>query len=242
MTIIIFLFKNVIIIITIDKYEIEYLFIKERKFIMIIIMFAGAGSVGKTTQLKLLSEHLINKNYKVDTFESNTRKTYEKYCMQKESDALSKEEFNKNFQNIVMREYTFELMKQISKAKYNNIDFFITDRSPFDYLGYYLSVFQNDLTINKIEEKRQVVYKAISSIEESNNKIIYINNKYPRHWSKDTESSDGWRADKTGKNYVWSSIVTAEIELWSDTKGKKEIAFTPEQETIELINKIFNLK
>lgn len=174
-------------------------------------MLAGAGSVGKTVTLDAIIKLAAKKGITAAFHKSNTRKTYEEAGLTRESDALSNEKFNKVFQEKVMTNNCNELIKAVQKAKDEGVELFVCDRSPYDYVGYYFTVFQSSLTLDIINKKRIEALAVLDKLFEISGTIDQYFFPYPAHWSEDTESSDGWRADKTGKNFVWSSIVHSEL-------------------------------
>lgn len=197
---------------------------------MKVIMFAGPGCVGKTTQLNSIVEKAEAEGRKVAFHKSSTRKSYEAAGLKKEDEALEDPSFNQMFQDKVYDDNLADLLAAITQAKIDEVELFIADRSPFDYIGYYFTVFKDYLTIAKIEEKRNAVKKAMKEIYELNNDTQIVPFLYPVHWSSDTNSSDGWRADKTGKNFIWGSIVLNEIKMFE--VGHESIPTTPSPEAL----------
>lgn len=181
---------------------------------MKIVLLSGAGSTGKTTLCDSFEELLINQGYSVSVFKSNTRKTYDEYKLTDEAKALSNEEFNLKFQEVVFDNYYSELVKSIHNAVDEGKDYFICDRSPHDYIGYYLSVFQNTLTIDKINLKNKILSERVRSLYYTTQRVsrdvefTVVTLPFPTAWSVDTESSDGWRKDITPKNYIWSMVTS----------------------------------
>jgi hypothetical protein len=179
---------------------------------MKLLMLAGAGSVGKTALMNACKEMAEARGLRVQLHYSSTRETYARHGLTNESDALKDPEFNASFQHVVMTDNIRELLTTASAAyRSREIDLFITDRSPYDYSGYYYTVFQSMLTLDIIHEKRLTCDQAIVSLAAVTDDIDVIMLPYPTSWAKDTESSDGWRADKTGKNFLWSCAVEAEL-------------------------------
>lgn len=180
---------------------------------MDLLMFAGAGSVGKTTLMEACKEMAVQRKLKVDMHHSSTRQSYANAGLTAESDALKDPEFNRQFQHTVMKDNIEALHSAslIASAPLNRRDLIIADRSPYDYSGYYFSVFRDHLDLALIEDKRKQCDASLVRLLQHVNKIHIIMLPYPTVWAKDTESSDGWRADKTGKNFIWSSVIEAEL-------------------------------
>ena len=182
---------------------------------MDLLMFAGAGSVGKTVLMEACKEMAEERGLKVATHHSSTRQSYANAGLAAESDALKDPEFNRLFQHTVMKDNIKALYSVVSAnaahARLNKKDLIIADRSPYDYSGYYFTVFQQHLDLELIENKRQQCDDALVRLLQYVDNISIIMLPYPTVWAKDTESSDGWRADKTGKNFVWSNVVEAEL-------------------------------
>lgn len=175
-------------------------------------MFAGAGSVGKTVLMEMCQAMAEARGLKVKTHHSSTRKTYAKAGLTNESDALKDPVFNRQFQHTVMQDNINELQEAVAEAYHSRaVDLFITDRAPYDYAGYYFSTFRENLNLEIIDAKRNKCDEAMMHLTGCVTQTEVIMLPYPTTWAKDTESSDGWRADKTGKNFVWSCVVEAEL-------------------------------
>lgn len=179
---------------------------------MKLLMFAGAGSVGKTVLMEMCQAMAEARGLKVKTHHSSTRKTYAKAGLTSESDALKDPAFNRQFQHTVMQDNIDQLQAAVTDAYLSKaVDLFITDRAPYDYAGYYFSTFRENLNLEIIEAKRNKCDEAMLHLSGYVTETRVVTLPYPTSWAKDTESSDGWRADKTGKNFVWSCVVEAEL-------------------------------
>ena len=182
---------------------------------MDLLMFAGAGSVGKTVLMEACKEMAEERGLKVATHHSSTRQSYANAGLAAESDALKDPEFNRLFQHTVMKDNIEALYSVVganaAHARLNKKDLIIADRSPYDYSGYYFTVFRDNLNLALIEDKRKQCDASLVRLLQLVDKISIIMLPYPTAWAKDTESSDGWRADKTGKNFVWSNVIEAEL-------------------------------
>jgi hypothetical protein len=175
---------------------------------MKIIMLAGAGSVGKTKLAEACFKMLEEREVSVVTHFSTTRKTYERYGLTKESDALGDPQFNMKFQDAVLCDNADSLS---ACARSRIADVLITDRSPYDYAAYYFTVFQQYLTLDKIKAKQEICDNYMRSLQQEFGSVHMFPLPFPSHWSIDTESSDGWRSDTTGKNFVWASVLENEL-------------------------------
>lgn len=179
---------------------------------MKLLMFAGAGSVGKTKLMDNCKNMAEARGLRVKTHYSSTRQTYARHGLTGESEALKDPVFNAQFQHQVMTDNIVALLAAMSEANASReIDLFITDRSPYDYSGYYFTVFRDTIDLAMIDQKRYLCDDAMIQATRyaTNAEVIML--PYPTSWAVDTESSDGWRADKTGKNFVWSCVVEAEL-------------------------------
>jgi hypothetical protein len=182
---------------------------------MELLMFAGAGSVGKTTLMDTCAKMASGRGLTTMAYYSSTRETYARHGLTNESDALKDPEFNRNFQHQVMSDNIERLYRGVSHdaASRHQPNLILADRSPYDYAGYYFTVFSNALTLETIKEKREQCDQALLALLlRQVKRITIVMLPYPTSWATDTESSDGWRADKTGKNFVWSNVVEAELE------------------------------
>lgn len=178
---------------------------------MKLIMFAGAGAVGKTSLMNACQELAQGRGIDTVSAFSTTRDTYAKYNLEKEGDALKDPDFNMNFQGEVMSDnmHAMEALVALHENKSGNL--VLADRTPYDYASYFFTVFQDRLNIELIDDKRNRCDEAILRLFRFVDEIQIIMLPFPVGWSKDTESSDGWRADKTGKNFLWSSVCEAEL-------------------------------
>lgn len=129
-------------------------------------------------------------------------------------------------QDEVLEQNARSTLKCLQEAFRMDVDYFVADRSFFDYSGYYFEVFKEHLTLDVIDKKREHVHGFMRQLHamslDSPAHVVYL--PYPAHWSKDVESSDGYRADKTGKNMTWNAHVTNELHDYAriapDNKGQ----------------------
>lgn len=180
---------------------------------MELLMFAGAGSVGKTTLMEACKVMAEQRGLNVSTHHSSTRQSYANAGLSAESDALKDPEFNRQFQHTVMKDNISALQDVVMRANHSSdrVDLILADRSPYDYSGYYYTVFRDNLDLALIESKRKQCDESLVQLLQYVHKIHIIMLPYPTAWAEDTESSDGWRADKTGKNFIWSNVIEAEL-------------------------------
>jgi hypothetical protein len=127
------------------------------------------------------------------------------------------------FQDQVMEDFCQSLYHAVLDADSDGAELLITDRTPYDYASYYLNVFQAQLTLEHIYNKREQADVATIQLLNHCNSILLTPLPWPMPWSKDTVSSDGWRADKTGKNFLWSSVLTSELVEAERRNRHKEI-------------------
>jgi hypothetical protein len=209
---------------------------------MRIILLAGPGAVGKTTQLNELIRIGNERGFKIASHFSSTRDTYKRFNISNEPEALKDEEFNKIFQQEVFKDNSKALVEKVYQAAENGVEYFFADRSPLDYIAYYFSVFHNSLTIETINKKRADAYEVMQKLQVFDDNITISVFTFPRGWSKDQESSDGWRADKTGKNFLWSSILFTEVKLACGNGFKIPELDTTSPEELALNNFEYYLK
>lgn len=194
---------------------------------MKVVMFAGAGAVGKTKLLEATQIVAQERHLEVAVYKSNTRATYVQAGLTGEKQALDNEEFNMQFQHEVMRANCEALVAAALAANANSVDLFITDRSPYDYASYYLSVFQSRLTLKMIEQKRTQADEWFCALLRNCEELHGYLLPYPAPWSGEGESSDGWRADKVGKNFIWSAVAESEIADANRRLRSQKKATTP---------------
>lgn len=175
---------------------------------MKVLMLAGPGASGKTSLLEALEVLGRERGLKVNFMKSTTRKSYAQAGKESEQAALS-DPNNPLFQDQVMYDFCNSALGAVKQQA--GVDLLVMDRSPYDYAAYYMTVFAKDLTIATIEAKRSVADNYMAQIGQWCQELVVTPLPWPQPWSKDTESSDGWRADKTGKNFLWSSVVMNEL-------------------------------
>lgn len=179
---------------------------------MKMIMFAGAGAVGKTSLMNACQAMAEERGIDTVSAFSTTRDTYAKYNLEREGDALKDPVFNMKFQGEVMSDNMHAMEAAAALHEHDSGHLLLADRAPYDYASYFFTVFQDRLNLGLIEDKRSKCDAAIVRLFRFVDEIQIIMLPFPVGWSKDTESSDGWRADKTGKNFLWSSVVEAELQ------------------------------
>ena len=181
---------------------------------MKIVMFAGAGAGGKTKLVEATAAMAEERGLKVRTHFSTTRQTYAKYGFDKETDALKDPDMNAKFQHQVLLDNLEAFKRAYREALDDKVDLLIADRTPHDYIAYYFTVFKDRLTLAMVQEKRDVADHALSELWSSEmigTALHLFMLPFPAVWSTDTNSSDGWRADTTGKNLLWSNTLEAEL-------------------------------
>jgi hypothetical protein len=178
---------------------------------MKILMFAGAGSVGKTQLMeacvKLAEQHGI----RAVVHKSTTRQTYEKHGFNKERDALANLETNRWFQKEVMQDNIIALNMAVEDAEQRGCQILICDRTPHDYAAYQFTVFAEQMTIHEIEDKQMFADHTLKCFFDAAHTVDIYMLPFPCYWSRDTQSSDGWRHDTTGKNFLWSCAVESTV-------------------------------
>lgn len=179
---------------------------------MKILMLAGAGSVGKTELMNACVRLAEVHGIRAAIHKSTTRQTYEKHGFDKEKDALAKLETNRWFQKQVMQDNIDALHESLDEASARGCQILICDRTPHDYAAYQFTVFADQMTIHEIDEKRLQADYTLQRLwaDEPHTVDIYML-PFPCYWSRDTQSSDGWRHDTTGKNFLWSNTVESEV-------------------------------
>lgn len=184
-----------------------------------ILMLAGAGAVGKTALLEALEKMAGARGLRTATHKSTTRQSYAAAGIANEQEqnkrldtgAESEVQALMAHQHRVMRDNTEALVSAAIKANDQDKHLLIADRSPYDYSGYFMERFQKDLNLEIIDTKRREADLAMHRVLEHCMFVRVIHLPWPGHWSEDTVSSDGWRADKTGKNFLWNCVVDSEL-------------------------------
>lgn len=175
-----------------------------------VLMFAGPGTSGKTSLLEAIEKLGVQRGLSIRFMKSTTRKSYAEAGKDNEQAALT-DPNNPEFQNNVMFDFcnsTLEFLKEVN----GKCDLAVIDRSPYDYASYYLTVFAPTLKIDTIVAKRNIADGYMAQYGQQCSELVVMPLPWPMPWSKDAESSDGWRADKTGKNFLWSSVLMSELQ------------------------------
>lgn len=185
------------------------------------ILLAGAGSVGKTKLLEAIQDLAVQRGISSLAHRSTTRQTYAKAGIVNEGEQMRRlgeanhegvEELMLH-QHQVMSDNTQALVTAAQQGYKDHVDILVADRTPYDYSTYFCNVFQTHITLKDIEAKRREADAALQEVMMRADEGVYVLYfPFPAHWSQDTVSSDGWRADKTGKNFLWSSLVNSELD------------------------------
>lgn len=187
------------------------------------ILLAGAGSVGKTELLKAIKQMATQRGLKVAVHLSTTRSSYERAGLANEGEQMARIEQGSEQDVQDMMTHQHQVMRDNCRAldetaracaiRDYKYDLLVADRTPYDYSTYFCTVFQPHITLEMIQAKRRQADVAIEKVILSSVDGVYLLYfPFPAPWSKDTGSSDGWRADKTGKNFIWSSLVNSELD------------------------------
>lgn len=184
-----------------------------------VLMFAGAGAVGKTALLEAIEKMAAARGLKTAVHKSTTRKSYAAAGIASEQEQSQRLETGQadeiqtlmQHQHRVMRDNSEALVSAVIAANDSGKHLLLADRSPYDYSGYFYERFQQQLNLETIEAKRREADLAVHGVLEHSEFLRIIHLPWPGHWSRDTVSSDGWRADKTGKNFLWNCVVDSEL-------------------------------
>lgn len=170
---------------------------------MKLMMFTGVGATGKTTVAQRLKEELG-----AIIVESPVRKTFEEAGLATEVSMLDLHlDKQLDLQAKIYENYIKLVYSTIEEAYRNNPNsIIIAERSPADYLAYQAYIFNHCLTLADIDRKQARTSHAFINIRRQiDTSLVYF--PFPAPFSKDTESSDGYRSDSSGKNYLWSCVL-----------------------------------
>jgi hypothetical protein len=178
---------------------------------MKILMFSGPGNSGKTSLMQALEALAAQRALRVKIMPSTTRKSYA--VAGKGSEQADIDDPNApEFQDQVMLTFMNEAVAFAKAQSYGECDLLIYDRTPYDYAAYYMQRFAANLKINTINTKRNLADLCMAQLGQACSDLVVTPLPWPMPWNKDqAESSDGWRADKTGKNFLWNCVVMNEL-------------------------------
>lgn len=173
----------------------------------IVVMNAGAGGVGKTsvvTEAKRLGDEL---GYRVAVMPSITREVYASLGIPTEGSALTMSlETQLKLQNAVMETYSKRVVEFVRNNSYAEL--ILIDRSPYDYVAYFFHNLGMTISLAEALERQQEALNVIKTVLGMSDRLIIQYYKFPDFWhTTETESSDGFRSDKGGKNIMWDMIL-----------------------------------
>lgn len=198
---------------------------------MKLIMLAGAGATGKTTIAKALAE---TKGAVV--VESPVRKTFADFGLKAEADMGSfPRHIQVDLQHKILENYGASLTQALEDNKDNPNALIVTERSPADYVAYQFFIFGDALTLFKIESGRAKIRTIMHeiSIKFPRFEQYIFKFPFPAPFSVDTESSDGWRSDATGKNYLWACALDHELVRISGSSSARQFSFDLQHSSVQ---------
>lgn len=184
------------------------------------ILLAGAGAVGKTATVNALNTVCARRDLRFLATYSSTRETYARLGVTNERAALAENSVaaNKELQRQVFTDNANRLLNTADQALRTEKQVVLADRTPYDYSAYWNTIFQSSLTLAEIDDRIKLSTACLKHMLMKDDRItidVWFF-PFPQPFSKDTESSDGWRADHTGKNLAWSAHLRDQLEALKD--------------------------
>jgi hypothetical protein len=176
-----------------------------------LVFTSGAGSTGKTSVVDALKTMAPVFGKKVVSMPSITRSVYAELGINSEGAALDMNiEDQKRLQTAINTKY-YSSAEQFLNAN-QDADLVVIDRSPYDHITYYMHGLMMHTTAPEISGKRLTANAWIRNIARGCDMVNVVFFPFPEPWHTETESSDGFRRDPSGKNLVWSMLLEKMLE------------------------------
>jgi hypothetical protein len=197
-----------------------------------MIMFVGAGAVGKTS---VLNEYMEMTWEPIVPIKSIIRDFYRSrgYSSQESVGKLSNTE-QMHFQHDLMSAYIRNLLN-VDRTYPQSILF---DRSPFCHLAYVLHAENQVLDPQTPETKYSIVESALSH---TNRPIFLFLFDYPQPWMTDKTGEDGFRRYTPQKNSLITSIAFHYAQKFARARPSMcSVTFMPNNSTPEQRARLVN--
>jgi predicted ATPase len=178
-----------------------------------VVLNSGAGGVGKTSVVTKVMEFAPSFNKRVVTMPSPTRSVYARLGISTEKKATE----------MTLQEQ-FDLQDAIHEAYYSHAESFILgnqdadlimiDRSPLDHVSYLLHNLAREMTMTQVNERVSQAYSWMFEQSLNARTLQILCYPFPQSWhvETDNDSSDGFRFDKGGKNFLWACVLDSLLD------------------------------
>ena len=178
------------------------------KYKLNLVFLSGAGAVGKTSVAEALVE-LSTTNRVIRLVRSTTRASYAAMGIPNEKLAADMDEhILKALQERIYKDYVSSLIDNIARARLDRVAMLVVDRSPYDYVSYFIQLFPN-LGLTDICARMHHADNILSKLNDDKNLVPALwFFEYPTSWSSDDRvEKDLFRRAQASKNFVWSALL-----------------------------------
>jgi Ni2+-binding GTPase involved in maturation of urease and hydrogenase len=201
-----------------------------------VFVNSGAGAVGKTSVVLKALEYADAYGLKIISVPSTTRQVYAALGISTEKAATemsTEEQFH--LQEAIHNSYYENTAKFIRENQ--DVDVIMIDRSPYDHVSYQLHNMARHLTLKDVQEDLKRAHQFMLLIVQNASQTILMQYKFPDYWhTYETESSDGFRYDSGGKNFLWASALAS---MWQE--ADVEVTKLMMETSVQTPNGAFNV-
>lgn len=185
------------------------------------IILAGSGKNGKTTCVQEMQKMIEGMGKTHHTFLSTTRDTFARLGFSTEKAGLDlTPEQQSVLQEEVFSDYLAGLVREANEADYRQVDYFLADRSPFDYAGYVIQS-QPWRTQEQLDSRYLLSVGAIGDVSLLGYVYLVLLPAQPT-WHASIQD-DGYRHAPAAKNYAWSACVETLVRQASQYGNFRDI-------------------
>lgn len=170
---------------------------------------AGVGGVGKTSVVQKIVEFAPAFGRSVAVMPSITRSVYARLGITGEKTAT---EMTPEMQFTLQREIQKTYYESSVKFVLDNIDkdVVMIDRSPLDHISYLLHNLAFHMSLQECLDATGHAWDWLHDLRQACSALVILYYGYPEPWhiaAGERESSDGFRFDSGGKNFMWDCIL-----------------------------------
>lgn len=175
-----------------------------------VLMFhSGAGGVGKTTAVKKVVELATDFSLTVAVMPSITRSVYARLGIVGEKEATEMTVLEQILLQTEIQKTYYDSSLQFLLENADK-DVVMIDRSPLDHISYLLHNLAFHLSLSEVLDYTGHAWDWLHSLRQYSSVVAiqYYNFPEPWHLAADPrDSSDGFRFDAGGKNYMWNCLL-----------------------------------
>lgn len=172
----------------------------------VLVFNSGAGRTGKTSVVNAIKAMAPVFGRKVVSMPSITRSVYAELGIPDEGTALDMSvDMQLRLQAAINAKY-YSSAEEFLKAS-QDADMVMIDRSPYDHISYFLHGMMMHTTVDEVKGKIEHANEWMAMMGGFCSKQYIVNFPFPEPWHTETQSSDGFRRDPSGKNLVWAMLL-----------------------------------